>query len=285
MAKQVINIGTNANDGTGDPLRTAFDKANQNFNELYTDDTNDVSSIVATAPIARNNATGIVTISLNDNGIDASKLNVTGNGSNGQVLASDGDGSFTWTNGGDITAVVAGAGMTGGGTSGDVTLNAIAGNSITVNADSIQVTDGGITATQLASDSVITAKILNDNVTHDKLEARYTTAVTVSTLTGAYTLDWSTGAIFVMSSAITGNIEFDFTNFKTGQTIDIYNLTGAYTITFDSNAATSETFNKCAEVDYDGSATNLIQVQCVDDSANAVFNYAVTKYVSDATPS
>ena len=35
MAKQVINIGTVANDGTGDPLRTAFDKANDNFDELY----------------------------------------------------------------------------------------------------------------------------------------------------------------------------------------------------------------------------------------------------------
>lgn len=35
MTKQVINIGTTANDGTGDPLRTAFDKANDNFNEVY----------------------------------------------------------------------------------------------------------------------------------------------------------------------------------------------------------------------------------------------------------
>ena len=35
MAKQIIGIGTVANDGTGDPLRTAFDKCNDNFNELY----------------------------------------------------------------------------------------------------------------------------------------------------------------------------------------------------------------------------------------------------------
>lgn len=38
MAKQVINIGTAANDGTGDPLRTAFDKINDNFTELYGSD-------------------------------------------------------------------------------------------------------------------------------------------------------------------------------------------------------------------------------------------------------
>jgi hypothetical protein len=35
MAQQLINIGSNPNDGLGDPLRTAFDKCNDNFTELY----------------------------------------------------------------------------------------------------------------------------------------------------------------------------------------------------------------------------------------------------------
>ena len=35
MSKQIISIGASANDGTGDPLRNAFDKTNDNFNELY----------------------------------------------------------------------------------------------------------------------------------------------------------------------------------------------------------------------------------------------------------
>ena len=35
MAKQAIGIGSSANDGTGDPLRTAMDKTNDNFNEVY----------------------------------------------------------------------------------------------------------------------------------------------------------------------------------------------------------------------------------------------------------
>jgi hypothetical protein len=35
MARQIINIGTTVNDRSGDPLRTAFDKANHNFTELY----------------------------------------------------------------------------------------------------------------------------------------------------------------------------------------------------------------------------------------------------------
>ena len=37
MTKQTIGIGSAANDGTGDPLRTAFDKINDNFDEIYTE--------------------------------------------------------------------------------------------------------------------------------------------------------------------------------------------------------------------------------------------------------
>ena len=35
MAKTVINVGSAVNDGTGDPLRTAMQSTNSNFNELY----------------------------------------------------------------------------------------------------------------------------------------------------------------------------------------------------------------------------------------------------------
>lgn len=35
MAKQIVNIGQNANDGSGDGLRTGGDKINDNFNEIY----------------------------------------------------------------------------------------------------------------------------------------------------------------------------------------------------------------------------------------------------------
>lgn len=38
MAQQVIGLGTSANDGTGDPLRTAFNKINENFTEIYARD-------------------------------------------------------------------------------------------------------------------------------------------------------------------------------------------------------------------------------------------------------
>ena len=37
MGKQIVNVGSTGNDGTGDDLRTAGNKINQNFTELYDD--------------------------------------------------------------------------------------------------------------------------------------------------------------------------------------------------------------------------------------------------------
>ena len=36
MSQQIIDIGANANDGTGEPLRNAFEAVNSNFTEIYT---------------------------------------------------------------------------------------------------------------------------------------------------------------------------------------------------------------------------------------------------------
>lgn len=49
MAKQVIGIGASANDNTGDPLRTAFDKCNDNFTELY--DRTDIGTTASTTAL------------------------------------------------------------------------------------------------------------------------------------------------------------------------------------------------------------------------------------------
>ena len=208
MAKQTINIGTTANDGTGDTLRAAFDKCNDNFTELYTDDAGDVGSIIAGTGISVDQATGNVTVT---------------------------NSSPNATHTGDVTGSAA-------------------------------------------------LTIANDAVTHDKLENRYTASSTISNTSGATSIDWSAATVFKMNSACTGAKEFDFTNYKVGQVITIHNLTGAYTITLDSDAATSETFNKLGGNDYDGSTTNALMVECIDDSANAIFNYSILTYTADTTP-
>jgi hypothetical protein len=35
MTQEIINVGTTANDGQGDPLRVAFEKVNNNFTQLF----------------------------------------------------------------------------------------------------------------------------------------------------------------------------------------------------------------------------------------------------------
>ena len=74
MAKQVINIGTTANDGTGDPLRTAFDKVNDNFTELYSDDSGDVDSVSGSGGLEVDQSTGAVTVSISDDGVTYAKM-------------------------------------------------------------------------------------------------------------------------------------------------------------------------------------------------------------------
>ena len=76
MARQAINIGSSANDGTGDPLRTAFDKINDNFVELYGTD-NDINTLDANLDV---NTFAITT------GVTNGDITVTPNGTGGIKL-------------------------------------------------------------------------------------------------------------------------------------------------------------------------------------------------------
>ena len=76
MARQNINIGSSANDGTGDPLRTAFDKINDNFIELYGAD-NDINTLDANLDVNNYSITTGVTngdVTITPNGTGSIKL-------------------------------------------------------------------------------------------------------------------------------------------------------------------------------------------------------------------
>jgi hypothetical protein len=60
MPQQVINIGSSPNDGTGDPLRTAFDKCNDNFTELYAGGGGGSGGVSSVSVVAANGVSGVV---------------------------------------------------------------------------------------------------------------------------------------------------------------------------------------------------------------------------------
>ena len=81
MAIQILGIGTVADDGTGDSLRIAGDKINDNFNEIYTT-FGDGSTLTGVAITALNNATAneLVTVGATTTELDA-EANLTFDGS------------------------------------------------------------------------------------------------------------------------------------------------------------------------------------------------------------
>lgn len=91
------------------------------------------------------------------------------NSTDGAVYFYDGS---AWVNvSGDITAVVAGDGLTGGGTSGSVTLDLNPDNvTIEVNTDTVRIKDLGVSTGKLADGAVSTIKIGANQVTFAKMQ-------------------------------------------------------------------------------------------------------------------
>jgi hypothetical protein len=91
MSNQMINIGSSANDRSGDPIRTAFDKVNANFTELY----NSVANISIDAKEVAQDATAELILNGSHKGLDIT-YNDTLNKLNMNVIVDGGDASSTY---------------------------------------------------------------------------------------------------------------------------------------------------------------------------------------------
>ena len=172
-----------------------------------------------------------------------------------------------------------------GNVSGDATV--AAGGALTIANDAVEqamIADDAVGADQLASNAVVTASITDDNVTHAKLEGRYTAKAT-STSTGNQNLDASAATTFLLTGNV-GTATLTIQNLKLGQAIDIV-LSGTLSsaaITLATNFS-STTIRKVGTTELDTSATNVITVVCIDDTdAAALVHYTINTFATDTTP-
>jgi hypothetical protein len=141
-------------------------------------------------------------------------------GSNITVTYDDAGNSFTIDadQSGDVESVIAGNGLTGGGSSGDLTLNVVGGYGITANADDIQLTNSEVQAQANIAIGNNSTTNLSEGTNLYFTTARANAAIldydgNISpgnlTIAGAYTLPTADGSINqVLSTDGNGSISF-----------------------------------------------------------------------------
>ena len=198
---------------------------------------NSIGISVDTSGNISSSAVGTLIGTTSSNVVNATMLDVSGNGSVGQSLLSDGDGSFSW------------------------------------GSPSVSIADGSITSAKLATDSVTTdkitdanittAKLADDSVSFEKVDVEFTTS---SALTAGATVDVDFDAAQVFTLTPNANTTFNITNPKIGVTKSII-VTGAgstYTADTWTVGGGAGTFNRIAgEYDDTSSTKNFIQIICV----------------------
>jgi hypothetical protein len=273
MARQNINIGSSANDGTGDPLRTAFDKINDNFVELYGTD-NDINTLDANLDV---NTFAITT------GVTNGDITITPNGTGsiklgamkfvGTTLSSDDSTQITIAENIQTTGTlnVAGAATITGATTLSTSLALASGATVTgildedaMGSDSATAlatqqsikayVDAQVTAADLdftADDSTTNSIDLDSEVMQFSGGTGITTSATGNTVTTA--ID-GTVATLTGSQTLTNKV-------LTAPTINAATMTGTVTVDSISMADNTITTNASnANLELDASGTGQVRI-------------------------
>jgi len=216
MAKLTVNIGSSANDRTGDNLRTAFNKLNSNFDEIYLSvDTLTSQVATITGSGTSNSASGNTIVGDIQGSVIAEDSTVLVDGVGGAIDASNLTGALPAIDGSALTGVVSAfSDLTG-------TPTTIAGYGIS---------DAYTKAEVDSSIASVTAGHFDFNITGDDS--------TVRTVTSGSTLQITGGTAITTASDVDGNItingvaqDFAFSSLTgTPTTLAGYGITDAATL-------------------------------------------------------
>ena len=268
MARQIINIGTTANDGTGDPLRTAFDKINDNFAELYGGD-NDLNTLdanldVRTYSITTGVTNGDITIAPNGTG----NINLGALKFNGTSISSD-DSTIINLN----EAVRVEGALTATGAITGASLSLASGATVTAVLDEDGM--GSNSATALATqqsikayvDAQVTAQdldfacddstLLSIDLDSESLQFSGGNGITTSGTNNTVTIAIDTGTVVTLNDT-----QILTNKTLTAPTITSPTLTGPITVdtlTLDDNTISTNASN--ADLELNPNGTGSIQLQ------------------------
>tara|TARA_B100000579_G_scaffold317460_1_gene267020 strand:+ start:970 stop:2520 length:1551 start_codon:yes stop_codon:yes gene_type:complete len=273
MARQAINIGSSANDGTGDPLRTAFDKINDNFVELYGAD-NDINTLDANLNVNTFAITTGVTngdITVTPNGTGSIKLGAVK--FNGTTISSDDSTQITIAENIQTTGTLNVSGATALGSTLTVGTSLALATGATVTGILDEDNMATNSATQLATQQSIKAYV-DDTVTAQDLDFTCDDSTALNIDLDSETLQFSGGSgITTAGSGNTVTIAVDSTvatltgsqtltnKVLTAPTINAATMTGTVTvdtISMADNTITTGASN--ANLELDASGTGIVRI-------------------------
>ena len=155
MANAALGVGTSANDGTGDDLRSGAIKINANFDEIYTELGNGTTLASASTTQTLTNKT-------------LTAPTITGAGAIAGVFTGNITGNVTGNVSGNVTGNL--DGIVGGNTPAAVTGTTISGTSITVTGTAGAVTLSTLTTAQRDALSAVNGMLVYNSTT-TKIEA------------------------------------------------------------------------------------------------------------------